>query len=205
MAEFAPEEEPTAEPAAENTRAPENTSVPTNTAIPEPTADPNLINPGTFLVNTELQPGLYVGQTGTDIFDSCYWERLSDLSGSFEAILANDNGIGKYYLEVKNEDFALKTDCAITYLPTLPAPALEFPTNIGTGIYLVGIDILPGTYQGQAGTEITDSCYWVRLNNVAGGFDAIIANDNGTGQYYAQVQASDFAFQTACDMERVGD
>ena len=204
LAEFLPEETtadplPTAEPEATNT--PE----PTNTPVPAPTENPNLIKEGTHLVGTNIQPGIYTGQAGQGVFGSCYWQRLKDVSGSFEAIIANDNSVGKFYIEVKSDDFALETGCDLTYLPTLPPPASEFPTNIEPGTYLVGIDILPGMYQGQAGTEVLDSCYWTRLNSVAGEFGSIIANDNASGQYFVQVQQGDFALSTACDLVRVGD
>lgn len=193
-------------PAAEPTLPmPENTPLPADTPIPAPTQNPNLIPAGTYLVGTNIQPGYFTGQAGQGIFESCYWARLSDVSGSMESLLANDNSEGKYYLEVKASDYALKTDCNLTYLPTLPPPVTEFPTNISPGLYLVGIDILPGTYQGQGGTDILDSCYWARLSNVAGDMNALLANDNASGQYYVQVQASDFAFKTACELTRIGD
>jgi hypothetical protein len=72
-------------------------------------------------------------------------------------------------------------------------------------MYIVGRDIQAGTYKGQAGTDITTSCYWGRLSNVAGGFDSILANDNAVGQFYVQVAGSDFALKTGCELERVGD
>jgi hypothetical protein len=40
---------------------------------------------------------------------------------------------------------------------------------------------------------------------VSGGFDAIIANDNTDGQFYIQVNESDFALSTSCEVELVGD
>ncbi len=203
LAEFQKEEATTAPPTAEPVAT--NTPEPVKTPVPSPTENANLIKQGTHLVGPNIQPGLYIGQAGEGLFGSCYWERLKDLSGTFDAIIANENSVGKYYIEVKNDDFALKTDCELSYLPTLPPAVSEFPTDINAGTYLVGIDIQPGTYQGQAGTDILESCYWARLSNVAGGFDSIIANDNANGQYYAQVLPSDFAFSTACDLVRIGD
>ncbi len=199
---------PTQIPEPTNPPLPTNTPIPTNTPVPIPTQNPNLITQGTYIVGTNIQPGLYLGQAGQDILDSCYWERLSDLSGGFEAILANENSVGKYYIEVRDGDFALKTDCDLYYLPGLPAHFSSdhpLPQNITAGTYLVGIDIHPGTYQGQAGTDILESCYWARLSNVAGSMDGIITNDNANGQYYAQVLPTDFAFKTGCDLVRIGD
>lgn len=191
---------------AEDNSRPTNTPRPTDTPVP-PTAtpDPNLIQPGTYLVGTDIRPGIYKGQAGYDLFASCYWARLRNLSGSLDAILANDNSIGQFYVEIKESDYAFETKCELRFLHYLPEPPTEFPQRIIPGTYLVGIDIQPGTYKGQAGTEITESCYWARLRNVSGEFGAIIANDNATGQFYVQVLPSDFALVTQCVLERVGN
>lgn len=198
--------QPTATPRPTAAPRPTNTPRPTDTPLP-PTAtpDPNLIQPGTYLVGTDIRPGIYKGQAGYDLFASCYWARLKDLSGSLGAVLANDNSIGQFYVEVKESDYAFETRCELRFLPSLPESPDEFPQRIMPGTYLVGIDIQPGTYRGQAGTEITDSCYWARLRNVSGELGAIIANDNATGQFYVQVQPRDFALTTKCELERTGD
>jgi len=183
------------------TLTPTDTAVPTSTPLPIETPNPNLVNPGTYLVNVDIQPGIYKGGAGSGLFSSCYWERLKDLTGSFDAILANDNSVGQFYVEVKNSDNALKTDCELIRLDPIPAHTGEYPKVITTGTYLVGYDIQPGTYKGQAGSDVGGSCYWERLQSVAGGFDSILANDNATGQFYVQVLPSDFALKTACDLE----
>lgn len=72
-----------------------------------------IISPGTHLVGKDIQPGLYRGEGGDDIMDSCYWERLSDLSGEFSGTIANENATGQFYVEVKESDFALKVDCEL--------------------------------------------------------------------------------------------
>jgi hypothetical protein len=192
-------EQPTEIAQATNTPEPTQTSLP-----PTATEDPNLIKTGTYLVGAEIQPGIYRGYAGTDLFTSCYWARMKDLSGSLEALLANDNSVGQYYIEVRAGDQALKTDCALVPLASVPAHT-EIPQVIQAGMYLVGRDIQPGTYKGEAGADFSDSCYWARLSNVAGELDGILANDNATGQYYVQVAASDFALSTGCQLERVGD
>jgi hypothetical protein len=68
---------------------PPTTTVPPTEAptVPPPTI-PNF-GGGTQLVGDDVQPGIYV----TDSIDGfgCYWERLSDVSGDFSAIIANSN------------------------------------------------------------------------------------------------------------------
>jgi len=163
------------------------------------TANQNLINAGTYLVGSEIQPGIYKGES---LNKSCYWARLKDLSGEFDAILANDISTGQFYVEVKNTDFAFETRCELVPLDSIQAPTGYLPTIIQAGTYLVGRDIQPGTYKGQAeGT----SCYWARLNSVTGDLNSIITNNIAEGQFYVQVASSDFALTTRCSLERVGD
>lgn len=194
---------PTDIPAPTDTPAPTNTPVPTNTPQPSPTPNPNLVRIGTHIVGTDIQPGIYRGEAGSDLFGSCYWARLKDLTGDFGALLANDNSIGQFYVEVLESDYALETRCELVLLDSLPEPSGEFPTNISPGTYIIGRDIGAGTYRGEAGTDIMDSCYWARLRNVRGEFGGLIANDNSTGQFYIQVPASDFALSTACELELI--
>ena len=156
-------------------------------------------------MSTDLRPGIYKGQAGYDLFQSCYWARLKDVSGSLDAIIANDNSIGQFYIEILNSDFAFETRCELKFFNPFSEVLTEFPQSIKPGTYIVGINIQPGTYRGQAGTQITESCYWARLKDVSGGISSIIANDNAIGQYYVQIRSSDFALLTNCDLERVGD
>ena len=67
----------------------------------------------------------------------------------------------------------------------------EIPGLIPVGIHLVGGDgIKPGVYQGLGGEGLFDSCYWSRLKDLEETPESIIANDNGTGQYYVEVLES---------------
>lgn len=97
------------------------------------------------------------------------------------------------------------TDSDLELLAALPEPPAEFLETLEPGTYLVGIDIRPDRYKEQAGDDITDSCYGARLANGTGDMCALITNDNATGQYYVQIAASDFTFETACPLERAAD
>ncbi len=189
--------EPTNTPASTNT--PEPTSTPIPTAIPST----SLIRPGTHLVGTDILPGIYRGSAGTGILDSCYWARLSGLTGDLDAVLANDNSIGQFYVEVRESDVALETACQLVALDSLPASTGVFPTTLAPGMYIVGRDIAPGTYRGEAGADILESCYWARLSNLSGDLYSILANDNSNGQFFVQVSQSDFALETACELQLV--
>ena len=175
-------------------------------SLQKPEGDfPTTIQTGTYIVGRDIQTGIYQGQAGEDFLDSCYWARLEDLTGELDSLIANDNAEGQFYVEVLETDYALETGCELVTLDSLPMPEGDLPTTIQAGTYIVGRDIQTGTYQGQAGEDFLDSCYWARLSDLTGSLDSIIANDNANGQYYIQVQDSDYALATGCELTRVGD
>ena len=179
------------------TFTPEPTSTPTSTTTPKPG-----LGPGTYQVNIDMQPGVYAGKTGTGLLDTCYWERLSGVSGDFSDIIANDNAIGQFYVEILSTDKYFKVDCDIIPLDEWPSPDDPL-AKLDAGTYLVGQDIAPGTYRGEAGTAILDACYWERLSGVSGEFDDVIANENATGQFFVNVIDTDYALSTTCALELV--
>ncbi|MGW3248453.1 hypothetical protein [Streptomyces sp. NPDC001070] len=71
-----------------------------------------------------------------------------------------------------------------------PGPAAGFA---GDGEYLVGEDIKPGTYK-TAGAD-SFGCYWARLKDASGEFDAIIANNNLKGPGRVTIKKGEY-FQT---------
>ncbi len=173
---------------AESPRAGDAAEMPT-TGPPPPTTDPPAPEPGfgdgSFLVGRDIAPGLY----RTDGTGDCYWERLSDLSGNFDAILANDRTVGQVYVEMLPTDAGFSTEGCGRWLPAT-ANGPEVSSGFGDGAYLVGSDIQPGTYR-SAGTS---DCYWERLSSLTGDFDAILANDRAVGQVYVDVLPTDVAF-----------
>ena len=66
--------------------------------------------------------------------------------------------------------------------------------------YIVGRDIAAGTYKGQAGTDVLESCYWARLGGPSEEFGDLIANENAQGNYYVTVEQSDYALKTGCSL-----
>ena len=77
---------------------------------------------------------------------------------------------------------------ATTVTAPPPGPKVAISED---GIYLVGVDIKPGTYRN--GNE--GDCYWARLKNTNGDLDGIIANHNG-GNQVVTIKKTDKAFET---------
>ena len=196
VAPAAPQPSPTSTAPA----APQPTPTPVAPATPEPTAVPKKsLDPGMYQVGGDIQPGIYAGLAGTDVFDSCYWARLSGASGDFSELIANENAIGQFYVEIQPSDKYFKADCEITSLMDWSSPDEPSP-EIEPGMYLIGRDISPGTYQGQAGTDVMNSCYWARLSGLSGDMNHLITNENATGSYFVTVQPSDLALKTDCQL-----
>ncbi|MGY1606360.1 MULTISPECIES: hypothetical protein [unclassified Geodermatophilus] len=163
-----------------------STAVP-SAGTPEPAPEPPGFGDGTYLVGTDIQPGLY----RADGTSGCYWERLSDVTGDFDAILANDNPSGQSYVEILPTDVAFSTDECGRWTPAT-AGGPDVSNGFGDGTYLVASDIQPGTYVSTGGS----GCYWERLSNLTGDFEAILANDNPSGQTYVEILPGDVAFST---------
>lgn len=180
---------PTEKIKSTETQAPTDTPKPTS--YPTHTINPNAVTAGTYLVGEELKPGLYFGEE-----DDCYWERLKDLSGNFDSIIANGNSNGQFYIQVKEDDAAISTSCSIVLLDPIPTHSGDYPQSIEPGMFMVGLDIKPGIYKG-----FDPDCYWERLKDVEGGFNSIITNGNSYGQFYVKVKEGDFALSTSCNIE----
>jgi hypothetical protein len=78
-------------------------------------------------------------------------------------------------------------------------PSVNGPSDDGT--YLVGSELAAGTYRtdGSGG-----HCYWERLRDTSGEFDAIISNQAVSGPSTMTVQGSDAAvrFTGGCTWTR---
>lgn len=141
---------------------------------------------GTRLVGTDVRPGRYrsVNAAGA----SCYWERLRNTTGNND-IIANSLGGGPRLLEVLATDVAVRTSGCATFTENTGAATTSQTANFGNGVYLVGVDIAPGTWRADSPST---SCYWERLRNITGS-GAIIANFFGSTPAIMTVLATDFA------------
>jgi hypothetical protein len=74
--------------------------------------------------------------------------------------------------------------------PTTPPPTIP---GFDDGTFLIGSDVQPGRY---IATQL-ESCYWARLKDASGSLDAIIANDNATGQAIVDIAPTDALFESS--------
>jgi hypothetical protein len=105
---------------------------------------------GILLVGTDLQPGRYIA---TDL-SFCYWARLSDASGSLDAILANDNAVGQAVVDIAPTDVLFESNGCNRWTVYLPPPAPL--SSFDEGTFVVNDQVVPGRYQSTGG----EFCYW---------------------------------------------
>jgi hypothetical protein len=81
------------------------------------------------------------------------------------------------------------------------------PDGVSDGVHQVGTDIPAGRYktEGPSATSIIPNCYYARLKNDSGEFDAIIANDNLQGPGSVTLKKGEFVeFSGGCTWTKVG-
>ncbi|SDZ29917.1 hypothetical protein SAMN05421736_10992 [Evansella caseinilytica] len=154
----------------------------------EPVQDSISFGTGMFLVNDEIEPGLYRNDGGM-----FYWERLSGFGGTLDEIIANGNPSGIAYVEILESDEAFSSSGSGEWILIDDDYEFELLTAFGDGQYLVGKDIAPGKYRNDDAT----TGYWARLSSFKGDLDSIIANDIVDGSVVVEISDSDFGFETS--------
>ena len=141
---------------------------------------------GTWVVGKQIAAGTYHTAGGGD----CYWARESDLSGGTSSILANDTPSGPVTVTILPTDVGFQTQGCGTWSPE-PTTGRQ-ATSFGDGVYAVGIDISPGTYSTQGGSN----CYWERDSDLTGASNSIITNDTPSGPVTVTIASTDKGFKT---------
>ncbi|MCP4962723.1 MAG: hypothetical protein GY925_26075 [Actinomycetia bacterium] len=177
------EEEPTS-----NTEAPSTTASTTTTSTTQPTTTTTLpvIGAGTYLVGSEVEPGVYRA--------SRYWARLDETGEIIDNDLIGD-GFGIVVIQPSDAFIEFTGEAiAVDDFPAVDPIAMGYEG----GTYLVGIDIEPGTYRVTA----TDgTAYAARLDNTLD----IIDNDLNEGSVIIVVQLTDFALSfSGGPLENIG-
>lgn len=174
--------------ASPTTSAPPIVASPTATSIPTtPTPSVPNFGEGTKLVGTDIQPGTYRSKNSGS---GCYWARLSDLGGTTQGIITNDNALGSAIVTIAESDKAFTSRRCAPWLLDLSPLRSDPAAQFRDGVFMVGTDIAPGTWR----TEVADGCYWARIRGFSGQTSDIIANDNARGAAVVQIVTTDKGF-----------
>jgi hypothetical protein len=142
---------------------------------------------GTFAVNKEVKPGLYRVEDGIS-----YWARTSGFSGELGEIIANGSPSGPAIVDIKSTDVGFQTMGSGTWTRIDDSYNPEVLTEFGDGTYIVGKEIMPGTYKSDGSVN-----YWARLKNFTGDMNSISANGAPTGPEIVQIKSTDKGFVTS--------
>ena len=161
----------------------------TPTPIPTtPTPTFATFTDGTYQVGIDIQPSTYRTQT---VSQGCYYARLKGFSGSLDDILANNNTDDPVIVTILPTDKGFESRNCGTWTKDLSQITTSM-TTFHDGMYIVGVDIKPGTYKSSG----NQGCYYARLSNFTGSLDSIIANDNTDNPAIVTISASDKGFQS---------
>ncbi len=138
---------------------------------------------GTYSVGNgsgQVPAGTYRSTGGS----GCYWARLSDLTGSFSSVIANNFLSGPDVVTVLSSDAGFESDGCGTW-DLLPSTGPEV-TSFGDGGYAIGIDIAPGTYSAPGG----EYCYWEQYSDFLGTSASLISIGANPGQQTVQLASN---------------
>ena len=141
---------------------------------------------------------MYRGEAEEDPF--CKWARLNDLNEDPESVTAMGLREGQFYVEVQASDVGFTTECPLVPIGNLK-PRDPQSAEIPPGMYIVGLDIGPGTYEGKPDEELF--CFWQRLNNFKEDDESTIEWDIPGEEYVVEVSPSDYAVEFACPVQKV--
>jgi hypothetical protein len=161
------------------------------TATIGPTATPKPVyahfGDGTYQVGKDIKPGTYRTR---DASSGCYYARLKSFDGSTNAIIANNNTDNPAIITIYKTDVGFTSSNCGTWTADL-SQITSSKTQFDDGMYIVGVDITPGTYKNDPGN---DTCYWERMSNFGNDLYGIIANDNPTAQAIVTIRSTDKGF-----------
>jgi len=153
------------------------------------TASPTLIPAGTFIVGTDVLAGTYRTRVASS---GCYFERLKGFSGASSEITANDFTNAPSIITIAPTDKGFATSGCSTWTQDL-SQITASQTSFADGTFIVGTDVLPGTY--RSGT-FTSGCYYERLRGFSGASSDIIANNYTNAAAIVTILSTDKGFHS---------
>jgi hypothetical protein len=143
---------------------------------------------GTYQVGADIQPGTYRTREGSP---NCYYERLKNFTGGINSILANANTYAPAIVTIRPTDAGFNSQGCATWTKDLSAITAS-KTSFGAGAYIVGTDMVPGTYRSSGG----NNCYYEMLRDFTGSMNSIIANGNTNNQTIVTITPTDAGLQS---------
>jgi hypothetical protein len=161
----------------------------------DPTAPRTSFGPGQYRVGADMPVGRYYN----DPSSGCLFQRVSGFGGTAAETLAQqsvDFDAGQWIVDLLSTDtgFVTNANCG-TWFTT---PRRGLLTTITAGMWIVGAQVTPGTYQAPNALQ---GCYWQRVSNFTSAGTAIIANAFVTspGAQLVTIASTDAGFSTTTE------
>ena len=116
---------------------------------------------------------------------------VKGFGGSVDDIVANSNTDDPAIVTILPTDKGFESQNCGTWTKDLSRITTSM-TTFADGMYIVGVDIKPGTYKSSG----NQGCYYARLSDFTGSSDSIIANNNTDNPAIVTISASDKGFQS---------
>jgi hypothetical protein len=161
----------------------------------DPIATRTSFGPGQYRVGADMPAGRYYN----DPSSGCQFQRLSGFGGTAAETIAQgvvEFDAGQWIVDVLPTDagFATNANCA-TWFTT---PRRGLLTTITAGMWIVGAQLTPGTYQAPNAGQ---GCYWQRVSAFTAAGAAIIANAfvSSPGAQLVTIASTDAGFSTTTE------
>ena len=168
---------PTAGPASPSTAPAPSASATSEVGIGIP-------GDGDLAVGATLRPGAYVTAAPTT---GCTWKIVSAFGGPPSSTLRSGAGFAQQILQVNAGDFGVSTKGCGAWVPAAAAPGVS---TIGSGVYVVGPQMAPGTYRASVPA---DGCYWSTLSGFDGATSSVMEEHYVTGRSTVDVTVPESA------------
>ena len=151
---------------------------------------------GTYRVGIDITPGTYM--TAAPTGPTCRWRRLSDFTWT-SGVIVESIAAGRKIVDIDDDDTGFASSGCGEWISVdidslAPSENTLPPTRFGSGSYLVGVHIEPGTY--YAMPRRSGACKWSRVNRFGGVSSDQISSGKATNRWVVTIDTNDIGFVT---------
>ena len=149
---------------------------------------------GTYRVGIDVAPGIYIAADSTR--STCRWRRLRDFTWT-SGVIVESLAYGIKIAEVGENDLGFTSSGCGRWEPVdLDTTSAEGPQlkRFGSGSYIVGLHIEPGTY--YAVPIRNGGCRWRRVTGFGGTSSDAIAGGDSDNRWVVTIESTDVGFVT---------
>ena len=152
---------------------------------------------GKFTVGRDIKPGIYRSTTVVKSGANCFWHITTTGSNGNEDIAIDNSKGGILTLNLQNGMDIETKRCKPFKKSSLSAPRGNPRTTVGNGVWLVGIDMEPGTYRVNKNI-FGKSCY-LKIYTAGSNLEDLIAIEEYTrGTPTATLEVGEEFYNNGC-------